>query len=362
MSSNLLVVMKKIINLILPFTVLLTVIFSCKSEFKEISQAENKVDENGFRKGRWVDYYDSNLKQLPDSTNFTFYLLSEYENQNLIPNVKMFYKSGPLYFQGVFSDTIKSEKNFDFVKEMNDSTITFKNLKYFSESTNKITSNYNFNDKGILIKKELFGLGFQIIDSVLTDTLIIDYSINNQDQISSIKIDGKDASHTFYFKNKSWAETGSNKDRKEFKEQVNQLDNDEDDLYVLFLAKEIFSNEDLFYRLDFSELVSKTNKDAQIKSDWMNRILPKYLNFINSKRARSKNIVSCHYCGIQFNKTERGFQYNPIINFGRKAVANWESVNDVMQNLLKNMGAQTGTALHWCSERCVYSSGYSITG
>jgi hypothetical protein len=356
--------MKKIINLILPFAVLLTVIFSCKSEFNEISQAENKVDENGFRKGRWVDYYDSNLKQLPDSTNFNYYLLSEYENQNLIPNVRMFYKSGLLYFEGVFSDTIKSEKNFDFVMEMNDSSITFKNLKYFSESTKKLTANYNFNDKGILIKKELFGLGFQIIDSVLTDTLIIDYSLNNQNQISSIKINSNIFENTFYFNDKSWAEVGSDEERKEFYEYVLKEMFKKSDLerpYDIFTKEEIYSKQDFFYRLDYSEIKSKTD-DYQEKFNWKNNNQPGYETFINSKRARSKNIVRCQYCGIQYNKTERGYQYNPIINFGRKAVANWESVNDVMQNLLKNMGAQTGTTLHWCSERCVYSSGYSITG
>ena len=185
------------------FSALLIVLFSCKSEFNEISQAENIIDENGFRKGRWVDYYDSNLKQLPDSTNSKFYLLSEYENQNLISNVRMFYKSGVLYFQGIFSDTIKSEKNFDFIKEMNDSSITFKNLKYFSESTNKLTSNYSFNEEGILIKKELYDLNFKIIDSVLTDTLIINYTLNNINQITSIKIDCNIFKNTFYFKGNS---------------------------------------------------------------------------------------------------------------------------------------------------------------
>lgn len=347
------------------FSALLIVLFSCKSEFNEISQAENIIDENGFRKGRWVDYYDSNLKQLPDSTNSKFYLLSEYENQNLISNVRMFYKSGVLYFQGIFSDTIKSEKNFDFIKEMNDSSITFKNLKYFSESTNKLTSNYSFNEEGILIKKELYDLNFKIIDSVLTDTLIINYTLNNINQITSIKIDCNIFKNTFYFKGNSWAEIGSDNDRKEFKDLVLKEMFKKSDLekpYDLFIEKEIYSNDDLFYRLDYSEIASKTDENDQAKFDWMNNNKPGYEHFINSKRAKSKNIVSCNYCGIQYNKTERGYQYNPIINFGRKAVANWESVNDVMQKLLKNMGGQTGTTLHWCSERCVYSSGYSITG
>jgi hypothetical protein len=352
--------MKKIINIFLLFAALLIVLFSCKSEFNEISQAENKGDEYGFRKGRWVDYYDSNLKQLPDSTNFNYYLLSEYKNQNLIPNVRMFYKSGLLYFQGIFSDTIKSEKNFDFVKEMNDSSITFKNLKYFSESANELTLNLIFNEKGFLIKKELYNVSFTIIDSVVTDTLTLNYTLNQLNKISLIKINYNIFESTFYFDDKSWAEIGSEKDRKEFKETLKK--NPSPTSYDLFTEKEIYSNDDLFYRLDYSEVFSKIDKDDQKKYDWKNNMKPRYINFINSKRAKSKNIVSCNYCGIQYNKTERGYQYNPIINFGRKAVANWESVNDVMQNLLKNMGAQTGTTLHWCSERCVYSSGYSITG
>jgi hypothetical protein len=351
--------MKKIINIFLLFAVLLIVLFSCKSEFNEISQAENKVDENGFRKGRWVDYYDSNLKQLQDSTNFNYYLLSEYENQNLISNVRMFYKSGLLYFQGIISDTIKSEKNFDFVKEMNDSSITFKNLKYFSESANELTSNLIFNEKGFLIKKELYNVSFTIIDSVLTDTLTLNYTLNQLNKISLIKINYNIFENTFYFDDKSWAEIGSEKDRKEFKETLKK--NPSPTSYDLFTEKEIYSNDDLFYRLDYSEVFSKIDKDDQKKYDWKNNMKPRYINFINSKRAKSKNIVSCNYCGIQYNKTERGYQYNPIINFGRKAVANWESVNDVMQNLLKNMGTQTGTTLHWCSERCVYRSGYSTS-
>jgi hypothetical protein len=52
---------------------------SCDSKFTSLKQAKNAVNKNGFREGRWVDFYDSSKGIVTDtSEGYDCYILSEY--------------------------------------------------------------------------------------------------------------------------------------------------------------------------------------------------------------------------------------------------------------------------------------------
>lgn len=88
--------MMKISSPILLFVLFLV---SCNSDFKNINQAKNEVNPQGYRNGNWVDFFDSSSNPLTDTTSgYSSYRLTTFENG--IPVLsKAFDSKGTLYLK-----------------------------------------------------------------------------------------------------------------------------------------------------------------------------------------------------------------------------------------------------------------------
>ena len=64
-----------------PIFLFVLFIVSCNSDFNDISQAKNEVNPQGYRNGKWVDFFDSSSNPLTDTTSgYSSYRLTTFEN------------------------------------------------------------------------------------------------------------------------------------------------------------------------------------------------------------------------------------------------------------------------------------------
>jgi hypothetical protein len=126
---------------------------SCTSEFNSLEQAKNEVNTEGYRDGRWVDYYDSSggLVEVL-SKGYKTYSLGEFKNGDLIGDLKIFDSMGKHImdatpFEGGAS---KLEKRIKLEDLQIESYKNYKNEKLFSITT--------FNKKGLRIAEKFYSL------------------------------------------------------------------------------------------------------------------------------------------------------------------------------------------------------------
>lgn len=85
------------------YTLIITsVIVGCQSTFESKDQAKNKVNEQGYRIGRWVDYLDSTGRITNNTSNYWIYVLSEFEEGKPVGNFKNYRKDNSLYASGSY--------------------------------------------------------------------------------------------------------------------------------------------------------------------------------------------------------------------------------------------------------------------
>ena len=102
---------------------LILFVVGCTSEFTSIDQAKNEVNKQGYREGRWVDYFDSlGLLVSDKSKGYSNYCLSEYENGIHIGNTKLYGSKGDLLRELThFQDRERLKKNSDPLTSINSS-------------------------------------------------------------------------------------------------------------------------------------------------------------------------------------------------------------------------------------------------
>ena len=155
------------------YFLLLLILAGCsESDFNSKSQATNFVDKNGFRDGKWVDFFDSDKNILKDSSDYYSYVLSEYENGKPIKGFIEYFKNGQLKSKGTFSS-----KNLPVEK----STFPTQFIGTYMEYTllGDLLEKVNF-DEGSRVRNKIFFLK--------KDSAIISYSYFKDSTLKSIEI------------------------------------------------------------------------------------------------------------------------------------------------------------------------------
>jgi len=155
------------------YILLLLILAGCsESDFNSKSQATNFVDKNGFRDGKWVDFFDSDKNILKDTSDFYSYVLSEYENGKPINEFKEYFKNGQIKARGTFSSkNVLVEKNI-FPEQLIGTYIEY---NYVGDLSYKV----NF-DENSRVKNKIFFLK--------KDSVIVSYSYFKDSSVKSIEL------------------------------------------------------------------------------------------------------------------------------------------------------------------------------
>jgi hypothetical protein len=78
--------------------IVLILLHGCTTEFTSIEQARNEVNRQGYRNGRWVDYFDKNGEIVPNvSQGYVHYMLSEFKDGLFVNEARIYNSTGTLY-------------------------------------------------------------------------------------------------------------------------------------------------------------------------------------------------------------------------------------------------------------------------
>lgn len=329
------------------------------SEFTNIKQAKNVVNPNGFREGRWVDFFDENNKILSDTSNgYSSYMLSEFKDGIIINEAKTYTISG------VLLQVCIPFENMNKVEKTPLKTINFKMIKNFDLGGNldvvRVYNDMNLCYEETYIHTDGGYIGRKISNekisynewNLINQSEIIYYKyLDNISDSTVVKVVYADSSFLNFF-NKF----------PEFKKIFDQsLDKELSSKY--FLKSLIIDKqkiEDKPYRINYVTI----NSDTFFMGNIINIAKDEYKQKI--ARQESSNYggnARCHYCGRIFNKSN-GYVYNGFTSIPGIECTNYSDYS--LQLLVqKAMGVSSVFAVYekynkyYCSERCCNYSGFN---
>jgi hypothetical protein len=347
-------------NLLLLFTFLL--IISCNSEFKDRSQAKNEVNKKGLRDGRWVDFFDDDNNKISDTTNFTSYLLSEYEEGKPINAFKKYFKNGLIKEEGRFlSDSITYGINSlpdkflnNYINYSEDGRI--QEIKLFNELGNILENQYNFKKDTLRLVYKYFPTKQNKFEKItLTSAnkdakIIFQYSDTSwYDDENNLPNEFHDFVSNFYKKNLSENMTSEEIVKATSKILLNIYLNKQ----TTFYCNSMFSGEDKVTDVKQLNLIFyktwKSNKSSTAS---------------NGGSGSSGDVKSCSYCGRNFYKNQ-GYVVGPSIGCAKNyssamnAIA-FASKAGYSKSNLRQLMADYELGQYYCSRKCVNESGTSM--
>lgn len=349
------------------FFILFLALISCQGEFKDKSQAKNEVNKQGFRDGRWVEYWDSTGTVLADTLKgYQYYSLSEYENGSLIGKFNIFYRNGGLSAQN--ETYLDSNKLIEKIRKPRD--LRIRKQTVYSDSGNLFRiRDFNpigkgiydlvYNEKGGIVYKSYNtyfknGLIKTVIDSVFgrfDDKLNRQddymYSLKEMNKIDTVRYE------TEYLESSNYDNINSST-RKFIINEFREVDH-------IPIKSRILSEDnlqDLPFRLNYLVLSNKNFKDTIHIKKTINLI-------VNSKKSSSSGqLKSCVYCGRSFNILSgyvQGLQQSCAIKYSL-AIGNMKLAQEAGYPIasLNRLKADYARGRFYCSVRCVQYSGISF--
>lgn len=188
--------------------ILIAAAISCSTEFTSIDQATNEVNKNGFREGRWVDFYDLNKGVITDtSKGYDYFMLTEYSKGRILGEMQLFnsIKVKVQQLLPISSENTLFEKNIDKIPSFQSRT-TFDTNGYIvtvekfnqnlmlEDISENSANNINYNLKNFYTDSSLNKTTFEVKNATDTkDFIILLFSDDlmktkplNKDIISSI--------------------------------------------------------------------------------------------------------------------------------------------------------------------------------
>lgn len=349
------------------YLIFIVLLSSCEGEFKNKTHAKNEVNKQGFRDGRWVDYFDRNDDVLSDTIKgYNYYSLSEYDNGFLIGDIKSFYPNGGLFAK---YETYPEQKNqVEKIKRPGDwnikkQTIYSENETIVKElnynSKNQLTSKIDYNVRGGIVSKSYSSYFNNGLIKTVVDTLYgrFNNKLNRQDNyLYSLKEMNKVDMLRFeivYLETSNYDKITKNTTKfiiKEFKE-----------IATIPIKNRIFSEKnikDLPFRLNYLILSNKKSNDTLYIKKTIEQIR-------NSQKSNSiSQLKSCAYCGRSFNMLTgyvQGLQQNCAAQYSL-ALENIKLAKRAGYPVqsLKILQADYARGRFYCSVRCVQYSGISF--
>ena len=338
-----------------------------ESDFNSKSQATNFVDKNGFRDGRWVDFFDSDKNILKDSSDYYSYILSEYENGKPIKRFIEYFKNGQLKSKGTFSS-----KNLPVEK----STFPTQFIGTYMEYTllGDLLEKVNF-DEGSRVKNKIYFLK--------KDSAIISYSYFKDSTLKSIEIiEPKIKTFKFlYLKEPLTSKESLKRHQTEIKNYKKRIDanfpTDDKSLAKFDFYKKIeylwvsklFSEEYSILHLDKVEINDIKNSKIQtipIRNEFAKLFKGNSNSSTNS--TSNSSFIGTKYCSYCNNRVNESFGFVNSLATVNCA----KSISSILFNL--SVAKQAGypasqlnqltnaykLGTYYCSRRCVLLSGESI--
>lgn len=333
-------------------------VYSCSSEFNNIEQARNEVNKEGYRDGRWVDYYDSTGSIVEDKTNgYKFYVLSEYEEGKLIGETKSFDNKGTLLQRCIPYEDL----NPKFEKKLSQSIKYMKMTWYDSKGNIERESVYNkngdvVNEKGYVRIKDK--------DLMVSSKKIIYYEkgkskIEEGFLILPPNINKKHFYHIEYKKESDYSSVSKLESvKKSVKEKILDMSRDNDILFSLAYSDNFIESNP--YRIDHISVDSDTIQIGEIITHSINQ-------YKSSKTSEGNGgtgeMVRCYYCNNTFSK-QNGYVYGYEIGCIKKySTAMFEiSVAKSVgypQSKLNILYRAYNNGHFLCSRRCSDYSGFN---
>jgi len=173
------------------------VLLGCQTPFESKTQAENKVNKNGYRIGRWVDYLNSDGQPTKTLDGSKYYVLSEYKDGKPIGYFKLFKVDNTIERKGTFvGDTNVYDKyNVPFPSHLGPITFYENGLIFRKEIPN---------EKGRILKQVFYSKNNDINK---IDSFFIEYNrFPSQDLMTvTFKNDGNDK-YIVYYDESPWIE------------------------------------------------------------------------------------------------------------------------------------------------------------
>lgn len=364
------------------FTSSIIILFSsCDSKFTSKKQARNLINEQGFRTGRWVDFFDSSGVKTIDTSNYSYYILSEYENGIPVNNFTGYYKSNNLKSIGKFSRLNSNNKYLS--RESFPKFYEGLQIEYLNSSVKRMRFQTIYNDTGLLQKAIFYLKGKNQQD----DSLILEvnrYSRSNflKEEIltlgsekhrmhliyDSVPYIDQDRFRSFYKKIKKvyeskWQEASENAKDELSIEYNNYLKTRLTDVVLLSFLNNLYEDDELNISSS-TKTVDKnitydsfTNKYYKRSTPWsvknqMKELYRRYQFSDQQNVSQSNKFVYCRYCGNVFNKYN-GYVVAAGDRYGRRYF-----IVELADKLTKG-AVSIGGASFYCSERCLRLSGYS---
>jgi hypothetical protein len=326
-------------------------LFSCQSEFNSIEQAKNEVNKQGYREGRWVDFYDNSLEMVNDvSKGYEMYSLSEFKDGKMLGSFKLFNLNGKIQseFFPFDDDVSKFEKNSLLYDSI------FKKIHNYDEN-GKIHKVYIFNKEGLLISELLYGKETGTNNSSMINRKYDYFESGNKKSLNETIYFNNGDSTSYYIKymdGEFWSNVKDNKSfieifESKIKEECNRKDINTDFVISQNNIKE------RPYSTDFCVL----NSDTIFVYEIFKREIDEFNNNLNKT---TNHNVNCKYCGRVFNK-RNGYVFN--LEITRDHCSSYNHYSNMI-GLMMTMGLSRkyleSSTKYYCSKRCCDYTGYRV--
>jgi hypothetical protein len=294
-------------------------------------EAENKINTEGYRDGKWIDYYDNSNNRIADTndTKYTKYRLMEFSLGKPINTFRMHDKQGNLIFHGKinnkFSIAIANNK-FDF-----------ENLKLTGELL-------HYNSDGEIMDRYIYDSLSRISINYPTDVIPFKFDFEYHDSSDKIKklLISDESNRLFY--DIDYNSSLNFKPEKKLKQKLYNLLFKEDDKHYELFKDAFISKDRIFYMdksIEYSYADNKQNQTVLTGSE-----IKKVYNIIKSdSKKKGRNNVKCEYCGKNFDK-RTGY----YCHVAETDIKKWDgSVINMMNKALPNYDKSLE---YWCSSRC----------
>lgn len=329
--------------------------FSCSSEFNKIEQAKNEVTKDGYRDGRWVDFYDSSGIVVDDKTNgYKFYLLSEYVEGKLIGETRLYNNKGVLVQRCIPYEDLNPKFEKKFTQNVKYMKIIWYDLNGYLEKESV------YNKLGFIVdNKGYVRIGDK--DELVSNTKTTYYNndgLKKTEEGFVILPPNIKLKHNFYIQYKNSIENQTVlkkesllnliKEKLILKSKGNE-----------FLASIVFNESDIEthpFRIEYAV----ADLDTVFVGKIISSEVENYKSQLTSRSVGGSGSVQCDYCGITFNKAN-GFVFNIQITINRCTSYSWYKD---MLNLMSNMGLSRSYLErftdYYCSQRCCNLNGYRV--